>query len=59
MMCYKDQTFCPGPCANEECFRHPIHIDHEWLKVNSYMPVAWFLEMPQDCKDWVQPHESS
>lgn len=55
MSCYKDTTYCPGPCDNKKCFRHLIHIDHDYLKVHSYIPVAWFLELPKDCPDYIPP----
>lgn len=56
MMCYKEMTFCPGPCANTDCFRHKDKIDHEWLKENSYVPVAWFIELPIECDKWIDPN---
>lgn len=57
MMCYKDMTFCPGPCANVECFRHKKHVEDAqqeggWLHQNSYVPVCWFIERPIECKEY-------
>lgn len=63
MMCYKDQTFCPGPCANEYCFRHKSHVEEAqkeggWLDKNPYVPVCWFIERPMDCKEYIDPDEA-
>lgn len=60
MMFYKDMTFCPGPCTNEACFRHMKYVEDAqkeggWLHQNPWMPVAWFLELPKDCKEYVKP----
>jgi len=64
MMCYKDQTFRPGPCANTECFRHKSHVEEAqkeggWLQQNPYVPVAWFIELPTDCDKWIAPYEAA
>lgn len=56
-MNYKDMTFCPGPCGNYNCHRHKCHVDEAWkdggyLQQHPYVPVAWFVEMP-DCKQYL------
>jgi len=56
-MSYKDMTFCPGPCATTDCFRHSDRVkkDEEavkFLKENPWMPVGWFINLPVDCANY-------
>jgi len=50
-------TFCPGPCATTDCFRHSDRVkkDEEavkFLKENPWMPVGWFINLPVDCANY-------
>lgn len=57
MICYKDMTFCPGPCANVSCYRHTKRVEEgkDLLEKHPYLGVAWFIEMPSNCPDFKSP----
>lgn len=62
MMCYKDMTFCPGPCGNKCCLRHKSIVDDAYkeggfLNQNSWMPVSWYVEIPEGCQEWVKEND--
>ena len=59
-MCYKDMTFCPGPCATTDCYRHSDRINKDedarkFLTENTWMPISWFVNIPVDCAKYVKP----
>ena len=55
-MTYRDQTFCHDWCTNEACFRNYKHVQDAqqeggFLQQNPWMPVAFFVDIPMDCKE--------
>jgi len=54
-MSYKDQTFCGDWCGTTTCFRNYKHITDAqqpggFLHENNWMPIAFFVDVPVDCK---------
>jgi hypothetical protein len=63
MMSYKDQTFCHDWCATETCFRNYKHIkdsqqDGGFLHQNPWMPIAFYVAIPEYCKERTHKDES-
>lgn len=55
-MSYKDQTFCHDWCGTTSCFRNYQHIVEaqkpgNFLALNDWMPISFFVDIPLDCKE--------
>lgn len=55
-MGYKDMTFCNDWCNNTACHKNYNHIVEaqkpgNFLDLNNWMPIAFFVAPPQDCTE--------